>query len=149
MNKKIQRKIKDESGQVSIFLSITLIIVFTLIAFVTNVGLFVKAKINLQNAVDSAAWSGAAVQSRQLTNIAHLNWEMRNTYKEWMFKYYVLGQMSNTKSHKTNLTSDKVDFRLKRFDPSGTSFGDRYNLPSVCIHFGSSHNICDVYLNLK
>lgn len=145
MNSNIKDKIQDESGQVSIFLSITLIVVFTLVAFITNVGLFVKAKINLQNAVDSAAWSGAAVQARQLSNIGYLNWEMRNTFKEWMFKYYVMGQMSNTRTHPTNLTGDRVDFRLKRFDPSGSSFGDRYNLPSVCIHFGSSHNICDVY----
>jgi hypothetical protein len=145
MKSKAHNKLKDEKGQVSIFLSITMIIVFTLIAFVTNVGLFVKAKINLQNAVDSAAWSGAAVQARQLSNIGYVNWEMRNTFKEWMFKYYVMGQMSNTKTHPGSLTGDRVDFRLKRFDSAGTSFGDRYNLPSICIHFGSSHNICDVY----
>ena len=141
----MKRIISDEKGQVSIFLSITLIVVFTLVAFVTNVGLFVKAKINLQNAVDSAAWSGAAVQARQLSNIGYVNWEMRNTYKEWMFKYYVMGQMSNTKTHTPSLTGDRVDFRLKRFDAAGSSIGDRYNLPSVCIHFGSSHNICNVY----
>lgn len=145
--KKVFQKASNEDGQVSIFLAILLIVIFTLLAFVVNVGLFVKAKINLQNALDSAAWSGAAAQSRQLTNIGHLNWEMRNVYKEWMFKYYVLGQLSNPKSYTATVSGggDGVDFRLKKFDAAGTSQGDRYNLPSVCVHFPSTTNVCAVY----
>src|SRR5262245_2107007 len=100
---------KFHTGQMSIFLGITLIIALTVLGFVINVGLFVKAKINLQNAVDAAAWAGAAVQARQLTNIAYLNWEIRNTYKEWMFKYYVLGQLSLMKTNVNNL--DKTDWK--------------------------------------
>ena len=68
-----------ERGQLSIFLGIVLIVLVSFLAFIINVGLFVKAKINLQNAVDAAAFSGAAVQARQLTNIAYLNWELSNT----------------------------------------------------------------------
>ena len=86
--------LKNARGQLSIFLAISVVFFITAVAFVINVGLFVKAKINLQNAVDAAAWSGAAVQARQLSDIAYLNWEMRNVYKEWMFKYYVLGNLS-------------------------------------------------------
>ena len=55
----------DQKGQVSIFLAVITTIVITLVAFVINVGLFVKAKINLQNAgqdaddlVDSAGYDG-------------------------------------------------------------------------------------------
>jgi Flp pilus assembly protein TadG len=70
------------------------VVFISIIAFVINVGLFVKAKINLQNATDASAWAGAAVQSRQLSKIAYLNWEMRNIYKEWMYKYYVVGSMN-------------------------------------------------------
>ena len=84
---------RNEKGQVSIFLGICMTVILTMLAFIVNIGLFVKAKINLQNAVDAAAWSGAAVQARQLSNIGYMNWELRNTLKEWMFKYYVLGQM--------------------------------------------------------
>ncbi len=134
-----------EKGQVSIFLSICMVLIFTLIAFVVNVGLFVKAKINLQNAVDAAAWSGAAVQARRLTNIAHLNWEMRNTYKEWMFKYYVLGQNANSKTQVSSGSApNKMDFRLKPFDAANPKT-DKFNVPSICVHFGSSHNVCNVY----
>ena len=84
-----------QAGQLSMFLGVTLIIIICLLAFIINVGLFVRAKINLQNAVDAAAYSGAATQARLLTQIAYVNWEMRNNLKEWMFKYYVLGQLGN------------------------------------------------------
>ena len=77
-------------GQVSVFLGMSLLVIISLLAFVINVGLFVKAKINLQNAVDAAAYAGAAAQARQLTNIGYLNYELRNNYKEWLFKYYVV-----------------------------------------------------------
>ncbi len=143
------------------FLGMSLLILMTMIAFIINVGLFVKAKINLQNAVDSAAWTGAAVQAKQLTNIAYLNWEIRNVYKEWMFKYYVLGQLSLNKTRLTpgygtsplQSAGDYMSFRLDpMFDIGHKGYNadsyDRYNLPSICIHFGKSgneFNICEVY----
>jgi hypothetical protein len=149
-----------QRGQLSIFLGVALVITLTLLAFVVNVGLFVKAKINLQNAVDAAAWSGAAVQARQLSNIAYLNWEMRNTYKEWMFKYYVLGQLSLTKTNLAVIDSAQpagpvMSFRMDPFWKAGggsmsdenyrADVFDSHNIPSTCIHFGSDHNICDIY----
>ncbi len=147
----------SQAGQLSIFLGIVMLIVVSMIAFIVNVGLFVKAKINLQNAVDSAAYAGAATQARQLTNIAHLNWEIRNTYKEWMFKYYVLGQMGlpNIRSNPpTQLGAPGMNFTLKQFSPPGVGSiiltdannFDRFNVPSICIHFGQfNHNICEIY----
>lgn len=134
-------------------MGITLILVMGMLAFIINVGLFVKAKINLQNAVDAAAFSGAATQSRQLTNIAYLNWEMRNTYKEWMFKYYILGQMAFTKGG-NNLSdpilnaNQRINFLLKRPAVAGDagSVGfDKYNVPSICVHNNSTTDICPIY----
>ena len=145
--------IKNNRGQLSIFMGITLILVMSLLAFVINVGLFVKAKINLQNSVDAAAYAGAAVQARQLSNIAYLNWEMRNTFKEWMFKYYVLGQLGlmtndyNLSPGKLN-SGDQTKFFLKT--PSAEVAGtagvgfDKYNAPSICIHNNSLTNICPI-----
>ena len=144
------RRRRREQGQVSIFLAITLLIVTTFLAFVINVGLFVKAKINLQNAVDAAAWAGAAVQARQLSNIAWLNWEMRNTYKEWMFKYYVLGNLTRTRLKPPLLgSSSNTNFRLRIFDYSSEkdynpNAYDRFNVPTICIHYGSASDICDI-----
>ncbi len=155
------KKRNGQEGQLTIFLAIVMLILITLLAFIINVGLFVKAKINLQNSVDSAAFAGAAVQARQLTTIGHLNWELRNTYKEWLFKYYVLGQLSLNKTKLTggNLpftgrhrqyVPGKMNFRQDPFsttalmDNTGTSEADPYNAPSVCIHFGND-DICQVY----
>lgn len=147
----------NEKGQMSIFLAVVVVVITGLLAFIVNIGMFVKAKINLQNAVDSAAYSGASVQARYLTNVAYMNWHMRNVYKEWMFKYYVLGQLG-LKDLKDG-TSPNVDFRLPPLveglvaDPSNTSLGDRpeynirdpFNVPSVCINFSESFNICSTY----
>ena len=140
----------NEKGQLSIFLAISLMIVTTLLAFIVNVGLFVRAKINLQNAVDAAAYAGASVQARQLSNIAYLNWEMRNNYKEWMFKYYVLGQLGlrDIRNPSATATPDLTHFRMKPFFPgigAEPNVYDRFNMPSICIHFGSESNVCEIY----
>lgn len=145
---------KNQQGQLSIFLGMSLLVVISFLAFIVNVGLFVKAKINLQNAVDAAAYSGAAVQARQLTNIAWLNWEIRNTYKEWLFKYYILGQKGRDSIQRVNITNTSfnnpaMNFRLTPFYKPGTdgydpNVYDFYNVPSICIHFGSDHDICEI-----
>ena len=134
-------------------------IVVTLTALVINVGLFVKAKINLQNAVDAAAFSGAAVQARQLSSISYINWEMRNTYKEWMFKYYVLGNSGLRKLNGSNTQPIPVsggsvsNFTMNSFTVGGVTPTpannpgqvDQYNIPSVCIQFDNTTNDCDLY----
>ena len=129
-------------------MGITLIIVMSMLAFIINVGLFVKAKINLQNATDAAAFSGAATQARQLTNIAYANWELRNTYKEWMFKYYVLGQLGlfpyNLQASRIS-GKQTVNFLLVNPPISGINDYDKYNVPSICIHNNSENNICPIY----
>jgi hypothetical protein len=145
----------SERGQISIFFSASLVVFISIIAFVINVGLFVKAKINLQNATDASAFAGAAVQSRQLTKIAYLNWEMRNIYKEWMYKYYVVGSLNAPMVEDTtssiNCAGKKcMDFRLKPDNQvlSGKVNFDPYNLPAVCIHIAggnSKTNICKRY----
>lgn len=140
-----------EQGQVTIFFAVALIMIITMIAFVINVGLFVKAKINLQNAVDAAAWAGAATQARQITDIAYLNWEMRNIYKEWMFKYYVLGNLSapgvknpGSKGNNNNVGRGQgMDFTI---GPSSSK--DVYNVPSICIHnraVDNDNDVCSAY----
>lgn len=138
--------IKSNRGQLSIFMGITLIIVMGMLAFIINIGLFVKAKINLQNATDAAAFAGAATQARQLTNIAYANWELRNTYKEWMFKYYVLGQLGLMPYNLKNVSGkNAVNFILPTPDISGFPDFDKYNIPSICIHNNSKTNICPIY----
>ena len=141
--------VNNDRGQISIFFSASLIVLISVIAFVINVGLFVKAKINLQNATDAAAFAGAAVQSRQLTKIAYLNWEMRNVYKEWMYKYYVIGNVNVPGVDKIDVTSSCADgpcttFRMTPGKEVVTNkiTKDHYNFPSTCIHINGSTNVC-------
>lgn len=133
---------KNCQGQLTIFFAVTLVMLLTIMAFIVNVGMYVKAKINLQNAVDSAAFSGAAVQARQLSDIAYLNWEMRNVFKEWMFKYYVLGNISLPQVNGVSGTGT-MDFTMAPFN--NTSPDDPYNFPSICLDFGTDSNICKIY----
>jgi Flp pilus assembly protein TadG len=151
--------IRTQSGQLTLFFAVALLSVVTLVAFMVNIGLFVKAKINLQNAVDAAAWSGAATQARQLTDIAYLNWEMRNVYKEWMFKYYVLGNRSgrgvknpgtvvNPNNGPAVTAGKSMDFTVYSPLANSPNKVDKYNIPSVCLFLGTSPNapdLCSIY----
>ena len=73
-----------------------------------------------------------------------MNWEMRNTFKEWMFKYYVLGNLSLDSIARG--PTGNADFRMPSIDT--TRANDSYNFPSVCINFSgtSSVDICKNYL---
>lgn len=143
-----------EQGQLSIFLGVSLMVIFSLLAFITNVGLFVRARINLQNAADAAAYAGAATQARLLSQMAYLNWEMRVNYKEWLFKYYVLGMLANPDVRQQGGGSSiapNTSFRVPPFQvdaSNATTYQpkafDPYNLPSVCIQPGGGTNICGV-----
>ena len=142
---------RNQQGQISIFFSASLVVMISIIAFVINIGLFVKAKINLQNATDSAAFAGAATQARQLSKIAYLNWEMRNIYKEWMYKYYVIGNL-NIEDVENPEGSGVMQFKLRKdvnvleSDPTKSTTADPFNIPAVCIHIaGSQTNICKRY----
>jgi hypothetical protein len=136
-----------QRGQISIFFASSLIILISVIAFVINIGLFVKAKINLQNATDAAAYAGAAVQARMLNKVGYLNWDMRNVFKEWMFKYYVLGNL-NIDGVMTPAGGNTVSFRMQPDPniPDAARAADIYNFPSVCLHFaGIKTNVCKKY----
>ncbi len=142
----MKRFIKNCRGQISIFFATTIIVIITFLAFVINIGIFVKAKMNLQNAVDAAAFAGAAVQARQLSNIAYLNWEMRNVYKEWMFKYYVLGNLNI--NDVANTAGANTSFKMNTYATASSPAEDQYNFPSVCIDFAGNDStaLCRNYI---
>jgi len=111
-------------------------------AFVVNTGMLVNAKINLQNAADLAAYSGAATQARQLNSISYLNYEMRRQYKKFLFRYYVLGNMAQAGFPRTGGQS-KTPYK---WSPDGTL---NYGIPAVCIIFDSKVGSNDNYCQLK
>ncbi|MBS1985538.1 MAG: Tad domain-containing protein [Bdellovibrionales bacterium] len=78
-----------QRGQILILmamLSTTLIVLF---GMVVSIGHLVQAKINLQNAVDLAAMTGASWQARYLNHMALVNYRMRQNYKFTLYDLYV------------------------------------------------------------
>jgi hypothetical protein len=83
----------SEGGQISIMIAVMMSTFILFFAFVINTGMLIHAKINIQNAADMAAYAGASVQARQLTQISYLNYEMRRQWKKFLFRIYVLGNL--------------------------------------------------------
>ncbi len=71
-----------QSGQVAVLFALVFTFMFILFAFVVDFGHLVNAKINLQNAADAAAYSGAAYQAQVLNRIGQINYKMRQDLKE-------------------------------------------------------------------
>lgn len=89
----IQRIFWNETGQMSIFIALIFQVLFVFFAMVINVGLLVHDKINLQNAVDLAAYYGAQRQAELLNEIAHINYQLRQDYKLLAWRYRVVGTL--------------------------------------------------------
>lgn len=85
------RSFGDRRGQVAIFIALIFQLLFLFFAMIVNVGLLVHHKINLQNSVDLAAYYGAMKQAEVLNAIAHVNYQIRQSYKLGTWRYRVLG----------------------------------------------------------
>ncbi|MCO5114726.1 MAG: Tad domain-containing protein, partial [Bdellovibrionaceae bacterium] len=84
-------KYKNQKGQISVFVGLTFLVLFTLFAMTINVGMIVHDKINVQNAVDFASLYVAQRQAEQLNAIAHMNYQIRQAHKLMTYRYIVLG----------------------------------------------------------
>lgn len=82
-----------QRGQVSIFLVLIFQVLFLFFAMVINVGMLVHHKINLQNSVDLGAYYGAMKQAEILNAIAHMNYQIRQSWKLLNFRYHILATM--------------------------------------------------------
>ena len=87
--------IKNEKGQMAIFIALFFQVLFVFFAMAINMGLVVHDKINLQNSVDLAAYYGAMKQGEVLNQISHINYQMRQNYKLFVWRYRVLGTLGN------------------------------------------------------
>lgn len=134
-------------GQISILIVFSLIPMLTLFAFAVNVGVLVNAKINLQNAADLAAYAGAATQARQMTNISFLNYQMRQAYKKFIFRYYVLGNLSLScfpRGGQAPARCNQAPFNGPKMiwkNPGNQGFP---GMPSVCITLSPDSNPCQL-----
>lgn len=140
--KRFQTYRKSERGQATLMVALMLLTFLQLFTFVVNIGVVVNAKINLQNAADVAAYAGAAVQARQMTQIAYTNYEMRRALKKFLFRYYVMGTMSQKSFPAPNNIArgwaDSGQMRTYRPESTTTAF----NAPVLCFSFNVNDNFC-------
>lgn len=91
---RIQRR-DNQRGQMAVFVALIFPVLFVFFAMVVNIGIIVYHKINLQNAVDLAAYYAAERQAEILNAIAHENYQIRQAYKLLAWRYRVLGAMGH------------------------------------------------------
>ncbi|MEE6249824.1 MAG: Tad domain-containing protein [Bdellovibrionota bacterium] len=85
------KSITNQKGQITIFIVLIFQVLFVFFAMVTNIGLVVHEKINVQNSADLAAMYGAQKQAEVLNAIAHTNYQIRQAWKLLAFRVRVLG----------------------------------------------------------
>lgn len=85
------KSLGDRRGQVAIFIALIFQLLFLFFAMVVNVGLLVHHKINLQNSVDLTAYYGAMKQAEVMNAVAHINYQIRQSYKLGTWRYRILG----------------------------------------------------------
>jgi hypothetical protein len=125
-----------KKGQASIMIGMMMMTFVLFFTFVINTGMLVHAKINLQNAVDLAAYAGAASQARLLNQVSFLNYEMRRQYKKFLFRYYVLGNQAQATFPRNGAGSGPMPWQPRA--------GTDYNVPSVCVIFRADDNYCQL-----
>lgn len=82
---------RNEKGQVGIFVALIFQVIFVFFAMLVNVGLVVHHKINLQQSTDLAAYYGAMKQAEIMNVMAHVNFQIRQAWKLMAWRYRVLG----------------------------------------------------------
>ena len=81
---------RTATGQMAIFAILIFQSLFFLFAMSLNVALVVHDKINLQNSADLAAYYGAMKQAEMMNAIAHINYQIRQSWKLLAWRYRVL-----------------------------------------------------------
>ena len=102
---------KQNCGQLAIFIALIFQLVFILFAMSLNVALVVHDKINLQNSVDLAAYYGAMKQAQTLNAIAHINYQIRQSWKLLAWRTRVLGNPYAAKKTPNNGQEASLEFK--------------------------------------
>lgn len=108
-------KYKKQKGQISVFVGLTFLVLFTLFAMTINVAMVVHDKINVQNAADFASLYVAQRQAEQLNAIAHLNYQIRQAHKLMTYRYIVLGTVGirdNSDTAPGNVRANETKYEL-------------------------------------
>lgn len=133
--------LSNTRGQLAIFVALVFQVLFVLFAMAINVALIVHDKINLQNAVDLAAYYAASKQAEMLNSIAHQNYQIRQAWKLLAWRYRVLGtagiiQHNGVNSpqffHPSRFGADNASFTESEWFGASVSTKELY--PVICIN---------------
>ncbi|MEN0059836.1 MAG: Tad domain-containing protein [Bdellovibrio sp.] len=127
----------NRKGQIALFVALIFQILFLFFAMVINVGMLVHHKINLQNSVDLAAYYGAMKQAENMNAIAHINYQIRQSWKLLSWRYRMLGSAGEWKYHPFNKEKNQINLSLAEdalAAPNTVPW--RYQIaPSFCITY--------------
>ncbi len=126
----------------AIFIALIFQLLFVIFAMVVNVGLLVHHKINLQNSVDLSAYYGAMKQAEMFNAMAHLNYQLRQSWKLMVWRYRVLGmagEANNNAGKRANPYNYQnetvvIDTDEARIFPDGER-NQYINLPPFCVGY--------------
>lgn len=96
--------LRNQKGQVGIFVALIFQVIFVFFAMLVNVGLVVHHKINLQQSTDLAAYYGAMKQAEIMNVMAHVNYQIRQAWKLMAWRYRVLGTFGIENDNKSGTT---------------------------------------------
>lgn len=136
----------NQRGQAAIFVALMFNVLFVFFAMAINVALVVHDKINLQNSADMAVYYAASKQAEMLTAMAHVNYQIRQSYKLLAWRYRVLGQMG--------LDRDVTRHPMWSGATDDVIYGPGSIAPSVCMTYTpiweevQKENLCN-RVNLK
>lgn len=131
------QNLNNRRGQVALFVALIFQILFLFFAMIINVGLLVHHKVNLQNSVDLAAYYGAMRQAENMNAIAHINYQIRQSWKLLAWRYRMLGSAGEWTHH----PYDKVTRRLRSeplsdsLETSDSVMRDYLEAPAFCITY--------------
>ncbi len=118
------KKAPKNEGQILVLMALLSTTMVILFGMVVSIGHLVQAKINLQNAVDLAAMSGASWQARFLNGAAFVNYRLRQNYKFFLYDIYVTQSRYNAGlvPRQVNVFGGPYD-TFDRVPKSQTAFG--------------------------
>lgn len=130
--------LKRMKGQITIFLALVFMVIFSIFGMTISMGMFVHDKINLQNSTDLASYYVATKQAEMLTAIAHSNYQIRQSWKLAVFRYRVIssGSRTNAAYRHPGIGVDAPNFinTHDEYKPAAGDFsGGSIRPPRVCI----------------
>lgn len=136
---------KSQRGQISVFLALGFLVLFTMFAMTINVAMVVHDKINLQNAADFASIYVAQRQAEMLNAIAHTNYQIRQAHKLLAYRYVVLGTAAIRGANRSSQASVGFSDLEGDIDP----YADKEDFPFCIADFkilifpaGNESNYC-------